>query len=310
MKKRTLITLLTLTMCGSLISYKGFRYHKKEISKLKSRINTAERRIETLEESILFPELLEFHIKEKDILGQFYVNDGYRNPAAYIAHGGGIGEFTYSNSLDAVLDSVQKKNFQFVEIDLLETTDGKLVGGHDWKSLHKLTGSSGEDALTSTNIQNLSIAGKYKPIFGKDIKKLMIDNKRLVIITDKIKNYHLIAQELPELNRVIVEIFDIFDYLRAIRAGIKLPAFHISSPKQIRLVRKLKFPIVTIDAPNFFNTEENISLVQQLHNEGVTIFLAWVSYPKKDAPEWIHKYLGRTVSKIYTDQWSPSMIPE
>lgn len=297
-------------MFGGLIIHKGLRYHKKQISKLKSYINALERRIDTLEENFLAPELIEFYSKEKDILGQFYVNDGYKNPAAYIAHGGGVGRFTYSNSLESVLDSVLNKKFQFVELDLLETTDGKLVGGHDWESLHKLVNSTRKGALSSTDIQNLSINGKHKPIFGEDIRRLMFNNKKLVIVTDKIKNYPLIAKELPELDRVIVEVFDVFDYLSAIRAGIKLPAFHISTPRQIELARKLQFPIVTIDAPNFFNKEENIHLIQQLHNEGVTIFLAWVSYPKKDSPDWVHKYLGRTVSKIYTDQWSPSMIPE
>lgn len=310
MKKRNAIILVTLTILVGLLLHKELRHHQKQITKLKSYINTLENRIDSLEEDILAPELFEFYSKEKDNLKQFYVNDGYKNPAAYIAHGGGIGKFTYSNSLDAVLDSVINKKFQFVELDLLETTDGKLVGGHDWKSFHKLTNSTKEDALASTDIENLFIAGRYKPIFGEDIKKLMDHNENLIVITDKIKNYPLIAKELPELNRVIVEVFDVFDYLNAIKAGIKLPAFHISSPEQIKLARKLKFPIVTIDAPNFFDTEENIRLVQQLHNEGVTIFLAWVSYPKKDTPEWIHKYLGCTVSKIYTDKWAPSMIPE
>ena len=74
--------------------------------------------------------------------------------------------------------------------------------------------------------------------------------------------------------------------------------------------KKYRFPIVTMDAANFFDSEENIQKVQQLHDEGVTIFLYWNDYSFRDEPTWIRKYLGRTVSKIYTDKWSPEVLPE
>lgn len=41
-------------------------------------------------------------------LNKFYVNNGHTNPACYIAHGGGIGEFTYTNSLEAILNSLER----------------------------------------------------------------------------------------------------------------------------------------------------------------------------------------------------------
>lgn len=65
-----------------------------------------------------------------------------------------------------------------------------------------------------------------------------------------------------------------------------------------------------MDAANLFDSEENIQKVQQLHDDGVTIFLYWTNYSLKDEPTWIHKYLGRTVSKIYTDKWSPKVLPK
>lgn len=57
---------------------------------------------------------------------------------------GGIGNFTYTNSREAVLDSIQR-HFRFIEIDLVKTSDGHLFAAHDWKHFKSLAGFSNND---------------------------------------------------------------------------------------------------------------------------------------------------------------------
>lgn len=233
MKRRKLIVFSTFSLMV-YGAYRGIRYYNKEKSKFLERIAA-------LEESFLEVELNRFYQARGRDLNRFYVNDGYRNPSAYIAHGGGIGDFTYTNSREAVFDSVKKHKFKFIELDFLETSDGRLIGGHDWKWFRKLTKASGEGAVKFNEAQKLLIKGKYHPIFGEDVKTLMREEKDLFIITDKIKNFNLLSKEFGNLDRLIVEVFDPVDYVRAIASGVIYPAFCISKPELINIAKKISF---------------------------------------------------------------------
>ena len=98
-------------------------------------------------------------------LNKFYVNNGHTNPACYIAHGGGIGEFTYTNSLEAILNSLER-GFQFIEIDMLETSDNHIIGGHDWKHFKSITGlrDTADKPLPLSTAKNQKIKQKYTVI--------------------------------------------------------------------------------------------------------------------------------------------------
>ena len=55
----------------------------------------------------------------------------------FIAHaGGGFKDITYSNSKESVIKSIEK-GFKYIELDLLETSDGFIVAAHDWKTFKK-----------------------------------------------------------------------------------------------------------------------------------------------------------------------------
>lgn len=242
----------------------------------------------------------------------FYVSDGYQSPDAYIAHGGGIGEFTYTNSLEAVCDSLNK-GFRFIEIDMIETSDGHILGGHDWKYFKSLVNIYIQDTsdrpLSIDEVSTLKINGKYKILTGSSIYTLMKDHPQFILVTDKIRNYTLLLKEIPFPERIIVEVFSPSDYRRALQEGIKYPAYCIWNTDNLKTAVKYKFPIVTMDAKNFFENEDTINMVQDLHDSGVTILLFYTSFSKRDTPEFVKKYVGKTVSKIYTDVWSPTSLP-
>lgn len=242
-------------------------------------------------------------------LRRFYVSSGYLSPDAYIAHGGGVGEFTYTNCLEAALNSL-KNGFKFIEIDMIETSDGHILGAHDWKHFASLAGIQNASVpLSSSDVQNLKIKGRYTVLTGNAIRTLMQKNENFTLITDKINNYKLLLNEIPYPDRMIVEVFSPKDYLRAIREGVKYPAYCIWNKDNLKTAIKFKFPIVTMDAKNFFENDEDICLVQKLHDSGVTILLFYTSFQDRDNPAFLKKYLGNTFSKVYTDTWSPNCLP-
>lgn len=164
--------------------------------------------------------------------------------------------------------------------------------------------------MPSRDIIKLKIKESMTPIFGSDINEIMNQNKNFVLITDKIADYDLLLKEIPHPDRMIVEVFSPRDYLRALQSGIKYPAYCVWSPSHLKIAKSFGFPIVTMDANNFFRSPDTIRMVQELHDSGVTILLFWTAYPDRDRPEWLKKYLGHTVSKIYTDTWSPEGKPK
>jgi glycerophosphoryl diester phosphodiesterase len=79
-----------------------------------------------------------------------------------IAHAGGkIDGFIYTNSLEA-LNSSYKKGCLLFELDIQETSDGKLIAVHDWEEFKKITNYQGEknrrystDRAGSFKLENL-----------------------------------------------------------------------------------------------------------------------------------------------------------
>lgn len=241
---------------------------------------------------------------------RFYVSDGYQSPDAYIAHGGGIGEFTYTNSLEAVQDSL-KKGFRFIELDLSETSDGHILATHDWNHFNSLTNGNNASGLPLSldEAKNLKINGKYTVLTGDAIRELMNSNQ-FILVTDKIGNYKLLLEEIPFPERIIVEVFSPDEYRKALEAGIKYPAYCIWGNKHLKTAIDYKFPIVTMDAGSFFENADDIAAVQKLHDSGVTILLFYHAFSKNDAPEFVKRHVGKTVSKVYTDKWAPTALPD
>lgn len=241
---------------------------------------------------------------------RFYVSNGYRSPDAYIAHGGGIGALVYTNSLEAVRDSLDK-GFRFIELDLIETADGHLVGGHDWKFFKSSINhtDASDEPLSLAEVQDRKIQGKHTVLTGESLRRLM-ESSQFILVTDKIKNYALLLKEIPFPDRMIVEVFSPEDCRRALQAGIRYPAYCIWNKQGFATALHYKFPLVTMDAGNFFESEDSRALVKKLHDDGVTILLFSRNFSEWDSPDFVKTHVGKTVSKIYTNRWAPARLPE
>lgn len=300
--KKYLIFLIVcvIVLCLSILLVKRIKSYRAEIKTMKQEIAHLYLMRET--DKFIHDRPEDFH--------RFFNAAGSHSKEAYIAHGGGIGGFTYTNSREALLDSIQK-HFRFIEIDLVETSDGHLFAAHDWKSFKSLAGipDNTPSALSLDEAMGQKIRKTLSPLDGNGIRKLMETNRDFILVTDKIADYELLLKEIPFPERMIVEVFSPKDYLRALKSGIRYPAYCIWGKKEYETATRFRFPIVTMSAHSFFSNADMIQMVRNLHNNGVTILLFGTGFRNWDKETFVQEHLGKTISKIYTDRFSPSDMP-
>lgn len=270
-------------------------------SKLRSKLYHKWQRVEV---ELCLPSLVP---QKSALLSPEWDKEGLDSPAFWIAHGGGIGEFVYTNCAEAVQDSLHR-GFSFIEIDLMETSDGHLVGGHSWQEVRKLVGAAeGAAALSKAEIEALRPHWKRTPLFAGDICRFLRENPQMILVTDKTQNFGLLLREIPFADRMVVEAFSCYDYLRALRAGARHVALSAWSVHGLQQAQKYKLPGVVLSATVIRDDPAALPLIQQMHREGCCITVHWASV--SDKPDFVHEHLGRNISRLYTDTWSPSNVP-
>lgn len=230
------------------------------------------------------------------------------SPEYWIAHGGGIGNFVYCNSKEAVLDSLQR-GFRYIELDLQFTTDGALVAVHEWEQLRQIVGGNTtiNSPMSKAEIMNLQKSWRQTPLFAEDIRKLMQEHPDMVLVTDKCQNFKRLHKELPYPERIIVEAAGCYNYLQALRHGFTNVALTAWSVADLQLARKHQLPGVVLSSTVLESEPEASVLAKQLHQDGCCIMVHWASIC--DQPAFINRHLGITTSRFYTDTWSPQGPP-
>ncbi len=212
-----------------------------------------------------------------------------------IAHAAGaIDDKTYTNSLEA-LDKAINNHFKFIELDLVETTDGHILAAHDWPSFHAITGHRHQqEPISLSEAKQRKIFGKYTPIFDEDILSVFENNPELILVTDKMNNFDLLERYFSPLkNRMIVEVFSIDKYNEAYKRGFPYPAFCVK--KNIdRLNEALKNNVSIIT----FDMRAEHSFFEKIKQSGL-ISLGYTSNQLKFVQE------NTFINGIYTDRLVP-----
>ena len=215
-----------------------------------------------------------------------------------IAHaGGGINELTYTNSLEALNQSISN-GFKLIELDLKQTSDEKLVAVHDWKSFKRKTNCCDNlkfpidhKTFNDQKISNLNL------LDYKKINEIFSENKDLILITDKSNNFELINNQLNfDASRIIVEIFGQQNYFKAIQSGIKNPMYS-ANLNDFDFIKKYNVKLIAIHTSELQNHYEKYL---ELKNNGVLIFV----YSSNEI-NFIKKYQS-VATAFYTDFLSPA----
>lgn len=236
---------------------------------------------------------------------RFYNNDGPFATEGYIAHGGGVGKYLYTNSKEAVYDSLQR-GFQFIELDIIETDDGHLLAAHDRDYFCKLTGLPLGSSLKSTEVKDLKINGEYTVLLGEDIYRIMKSNPEMILVTDKITNYQLLMKEIPLPDRIIIECFSPHGVVQAKKCGFVHAAYSLFCPSQLSFSGRIGMKLHIMSDSLFFDFPGMERHIQQLHKSGVCVMMYG---GRCDDASQMHHHLGKSMSKFYVGKYAPNQPP-
>ncbi len=238
---------------------------------------------------------------------KLYNNRGPQAKEGYIAHGGGIGEYLYTNSEEAVYDSLQR-GFQFIELDIIETDDGHLLAAHDRDYFCKLTGIPQNKPLISHEVKKLKINKKYTVLLGKDILRIMKEHPEMILVTDKITNYDLLMKEIPLPDRIVIECFSPSGIIKAKEKGFVYTPYSLWTTSQLHQAIKYGMKYFIMSGNLAFRNDEISNKIEKLHQSGVCMMV----YDEiSDNAPFLHQHLGKKISKFYTGRYAPnSPLPE
>jgi glycerophosphoryl diester phosphodiesterase len=135
------------------------------------------------------------------------------NEHRLIAHAmGGIDGHSYTNSYEA-FEANYKNGFRVFEVDLLLTSDGRLVARHDWTSSmfkrlnQENPGVKNMQPLSWEQFKALPIQQKYRPLDLDDILQLMEKFPDMYLVTDtKSTETHEIQKQFRVLTDKLLQV--------------------------------------------------------------------------------------------------------
>lgn len=141
-----------------------------------------------------------------------------QSSSPYISHAGGtIAQWRYSNSLEAVANSLEH-GLAYIEFDLSITSDSQLVAWHDW-------GFEWNETPTHAQFMARKIYDLFTPIDYARIDSILTANPQLSLVTNKLSNPAEIDKWFHAYrSRIWVECFSDEDYFALKEMGYNVLA--------------------------------------------------------------------------------------
>ena len=225
------------------------------------------------------------------------------NSGSLIAHaGGGIDGLKYTNSLEAVEKSIEN-GFKMIELDLLVSSDGKIVAVHDWNSFHMMTNSNKNGPIVSEEFELKIINDNYHTLNISEAIEILSENE-VVLVTDKIENLVLLSKSIIDKEKSIVEVFSLKKYNEAIKLGFNNVALNIdlNTPFVIDWIELNKIRAVTYRGDNLSSLGNEYKKAITLSNMGISAMI----YSSNDLDLDTIKAYGIVNFAIYVDFVLPS----
>lgn len=226
------------------------------------------------------------------------------NNNRYIAHAGGeVNGIKSTNSKDA-LDQNYAKGFRLFELDIIETSDKKMVAAHDWKMWARFTDYEGALPPSHEEFMKHKIYGDYKTLDLNGINEWFRDHPDATLVTDKVKDPISFANLFVDKNRLIMELFSMMTVEEASKNGINAM---ISQEPLMKLVGD-KLNYLEINNVKYVALSRRIianqtKLMLQLKEKGIKVYVYNVNFdPGKDEKYVQENEIG-LVYGMYADNW-------
>jgi glycerophosphoryl diester phosphodiesterase len=272
----------------------------------------------TLNNLVINDDFTQFYPSVTALPASLFIPSQFGSSYSVIAHaGGGVirttadGEpehLSYSNSLEAVEQSIADGK-KFIELDLLTTSDGELIAGHDWPRVKALLGYQGITARNDHDSKALSFAefsqlrqhSEIKPLDLMQINQIFKAHPELILVTDKTHNFPKLVQGFAFPERLIVECFSLFQCQRANRYGIVNRALNIQLDNAdiVDYLQRNQISMVTFRGVEQHNTLE-YERAKAIFNAGIVTLV----YTSGDDLAYLQQHIGVTASAVYTDFFS------
>ena len=230
-------------------------------------------------------------------------------PNHLIAHAGGaIDGHTYTNCKEALLNALDN-GFQYIELDLYETSDINVVCLHSLEDYREMTSTDCEVLDTKIFLSH-QLYGKYTPMTLNDAIKIW-EERPFYFVTDKISDSKILNRYFKKnRDKVIVEAFTLEDYVQLERDGY-IPMFSIMALNvrglYLYILNSIKYgkgipQIVT----NTYVSKYVYRIYKRLGAQQIAVYSLYdEDYQKLHEREYLERYAGREVYLVYVDYVKP-----
>ncbi len=237
-----------------------------------------------------FPHYLQFQ--------QWNSTDSHCDSQQIIAHAGGkIADFTYTNTLEA-LNLSYAKGARLFELDILETSDGKLVAGHDRTMVKKNANFSGDIDDTPLSESEFMALQPYQPLAFRSyqlytplniqrINQRFNQHSDTILITDKFNEPLRLAEGLTFTGRVMMEVFS----RDAVKEAKEVWIIPIVSENLLfttkNILQKLQDYEITRVAISRRSLDKYTTLLEQIKGLGIKIYVFHVNFDEGKDEKWV-----------------------
>jgi glycerophosphoryl diester phosphodiesterase len=224
-----------------------------------------------------------------------------KNPHRFIAHAAGqIDDKRYTNSLEA-LNLGYENGLKLFEIDLIQTRDGRYVGVHDWDTWQAATGSATLPP-THREFKETLLFGRYHPLDLADLDRWFGERSDAYLVTDKISDFSTLLDGFSHRRRLIVEVFSVAAYHRAVAQGVLNPMLALipalsqdGTEKVYELLRTAPVKFVSVPSNSL---RRQGPLLASLRRNKTCVY----AYTSSD-PSFLERNIGKWIYGAYTDRW-------
>jgi glycerophosphoryl diester phosphodiesterase len=226
----------------------------------------------------------------------------------YIAHAGGEVNGVKSTNSKHALDENYKKGFRIFELDIIETSDGKLVAAHDWNMWARFTDYTGTLPPTHSQFMKQKIYGDYTTLDMDGINTWFKNHPDATLITDKVNDPIAFADAFIDKDRLIMELFSVMAVEKASEHGINTmisqePLLSIKGDK----VNFLKVNNVKHVAVSRRIIASQKKLMLQLRDAEIKVYVFNVNFDAGKDEQYVYDNELGLVYGMYADKWIPAM---
>ncbi|TDS15026.1 glycerophosphoryl diester phosphodiesterase [Maribacter caenipelagi] len=226
----------------------------------------------------------------------------------YIAHAGGEINGVKSTNSKHALDENYKKGFRNFELDIIETSDGKLVAAHDWNMWARFTDYTGTLPPTHAQFMKQKIYGDYTTLDMDGINAWFKNHPDATLITDKVNDPIAFSDSFIDKDRLIMELFSVMAVEKASEQGIhpmisQEPLLAIKGDK----VNFLKVNNVSHVAVSRRIISSQKKLMLQLRDAGIKVYVFNVNFDAGKDEQYVYDNELGLVYGMYADKWISAM---